>query len=91
MERDCLVAHGVSDFLLERLMLVSDAFDVYVCGKCGNFATPPARDTHVFNLRANCRVCESTRHVVKLCVPYACKLLIQELAGMHVGVRLLRS
>ena len=91
MERDCLVAHGVSDFLLERLMLVSDAFDVYVCGKCGNFATPPARDTHVLNLRANCRLCESTRHVVKLCVPYACKLLIQELAGMHVGVRLLRS
>lgn len=35
MERDCLVSHGVSAVLLERLMTSSDAFEVDVCQDCG--------------------------------------------------------
>merc|ERR1719197_1715221 len=37
MERDCLVAYGASNLLLERLMLSSDAFSPNVCRKCGLF------------------------------------------------------
>ena len=34
MERDCLIAYGASQLLLERLMISSDAHDVDVCEKC---------------------------------------------------------
>jgi DNA-directed RNA polymerase III subunit RPC2 len=31
MERDCLIGYGASALLLERLMISSDIFTVYVC------------------------------------------------------------
>jgi len=37
MERDCLLAFGSSNLLLERLMKSSDEFEVYICEKCGFF------------------------------------------------------
>lgn len=36
MERDCLIAHGAANLLLERLMLSSDAFHSDICGECGS-------------------------------------------------------
>ena len=77
MERDCLVAYGASNLLLERLMLSSDVFNPPVCGKCGLIA------------RANyCSLCKSGSEVVSIRMPYACKLLFQEMQGMNVCARL---
>jgi hypothetical protein len=89
MERDCILAHGTHEFLLERLMFASDAFDAYICASCGNFAMPPAQGTLVRNRSAFCRVCSSGRNVKKITIPYAAKLLIQELQGMHVSTQLI--
>lgn len=89
MERDCIISHGAHHVLLERLMYVSDAFPVWICGICGNFATPPATNTILRNKQAYCRVCEHSRGIIHTHVPYACKLLVQELSAMHIGVQLL--
>jgi DNA-directed RNA polymerase III subunit RPC2 len=35
MERDCLIGYGAASLIMERLMLSSDAFVVYVCNTCG--------------------------------------------------------
>ncbi|KXJ96879.1 RNA polymerase Rpb2 [Microdochium bolleyi] len=77
MERDCLIAYGASQLLLERLMISSDACDIDICQQCG-----------LFGYKGYCGTCRSTREVAKMTMPYAAKLLIQELISMNVGVRL---
>ncbi|KAF2772260.1 beta and beta-prime subunits of DNA dependent RNA-polymerase [Teratosphaeria nubilosa] len=73
MERDCLIAYGASQLLLERLMLSSDAHEVDVCESCG-----------MMGYNNWCQSCQSSRGVVKMTMPYAAKLLIQELMSMNV-------
>lgn len=77
MERDCLIAYGASQLLLERLMLSSDAHQVDVCENCG-----------LMGYQGWCQTCKSTKGVSKMTMPYAAKLLIQELLSMNVLVRL---
>lgn len=38
MERDCILSHGISKFLQERLFKVSDLFRIHVCSACGLMA-----------------------------------------------------
>jgi DNA-directed RNA polymerase III subunit RPC2 len=77
MERDCLIAYGASQLLLERLMLSSDAHDVDVCGTCG-----------LMGYQGWCQTCRSSEKVAKMTIPYAAKLLLQELLSMNVMARL---
>ncbi|KAK9453154.1 hypothetical protein V1511DRAFT_505784 [Dipodascopsis uninucleata] len=77
MERDCLIAYGASQLLLERLMISSDAFEVDVCSHCG-----------LMGYGGWCTTCQSTKQVSKLVIPYAAKLLFQELLSMNVAPRL---
>jgi len=77
MERDCLIAYGASQLLLERLMLSSDAHQVDVCETCG-----------VMGYNNWCQSCKSSGGVVKMTMPYAAKLLIQELMSMNIKAKL---
>ena len=77
MERDCLIAYGASQLLLERLMLSSDCHRVDVCERCG-----------FMGYSGWCQRCKSSVGVVSMTIPYAAKLLVQELFSMNVSARL---
>ncbi|XP_024890904.1 DNA-directed RNA polymerase III subunit RPC2 [Temnothorax curvispinosus] len=77
MERDCLIGYGASMLLVERLMISSDAFKVDVCNKCG-----------LIGYNGWCQRCKSSSSVSTIIMPYACKLLFQELQSMNVVPRL---
>lgn len=87
MERDTLIAHGCAAVLLEFLLLKSDAFRALVCTNCGLLAIPAGENAHVRNAQATCHACGSTKCVYKT-MPYAMKLLMQELMGMNIAPRL---
>jgi DNA-directed RNA polymerase III subunit RPC2 len=77
MERDCLIGYGASMLLMERLMISSDAFVVHACNECG-----------LLGYKDWCQYCSSGSNVAELKIPYACKLLFQELQAMNVVPRL---
>lgn len=77
MERDCLIAYGASMLLVERLMISSDAFTSDVCNSCGLLA-----------YSGWCHSCQSSAKVSSIKIPYACKLLFQELQSMNIVPRL---
>ena len=77
MERDCLIAYGASQLLLERLMLSSDAHAVDVCGRCG-----------LMGYQGWCQSCKMSGGMARMVIPYAAKLLIQELWSMNISARL---
>eukprot|EP00392_Amoebophrya_sp_AT5.2_P009183 g9211.t1 len=86
MERDCLIAYGASNLLLERLNFSSDVTDVKICRDCGLFADA-----------TYCRYCDSgggggagekKGRLLDCRVPYACKLLFQEMQCMNVVARI---
>lgn len=77
MERDCLIAYGAANLIMERLMHSSDAFSANVCLGCG-----------LLQYQSWCQYCRSGEKVADIRMPYACKLLFQELQSMNVLPRL---
>uniref|UniRef100_M4E8I4 DNA-directed RNA polymerase subunit beta n=1 Tax=Brassica campestris TaxID=3711 RepID=M4E8I4_BRACM len=83
MERDCLIAYGASMLIYERLMLSSDPFEVQVCRACGLLGY------YDYKLKkAVCSTCKNGDSIATMKLPYACKLLFQELQSMNVVPRL---
>ncbi len=92
MERDAIIAHGLAFFLKERLMDVSDIYWVYVCGECGLFAQRLLRKNSRNVLSQNdvyhCPACHNTSNISKIRLPYAFKLMLQELMAMNIAPRI---
>jgi DNA-directed RNA polymerase subunit B len=79
MERDCLIGHGASSLTRDRLLDNSDAYIMYVCRKCGHIAWYN-RKKGVFE----CPIHGPDADVVPVKVPYAFKLLLQEIMSMGI-------
>ena len=96
MERDVMVAHGASRFCRERLYDVSDKYTTYVCKKCGMIAA--YNDTEMNKVRNHytsdmtihlCKTCDNMTAFNKVEIPYAYKLLSQELQAINIVPRII--
>ena len=84
MERDCMISHGATKFTRGRLYDASDKYSVYVCRDCGMIvAYNDEKEVHY------CNTCENRKNFTQVEIPYACKLLFQELITMNVAPRIL--
>lgn len=83
MERDCMISHGAARFLKERLFDVSDSYRMHICEQCGLIC-----QANLAEQKFECTVCQSSQSICKVAIPYACKLLIQELMALQIAPRL---
>ena len=84
MERDCMVSHGASRFTRGRMYDASDKYSVNICKKCGLIASYNDK-MHIHH----CRTCDNRTDFSYVEIPYACKLLFQELNTMNVAPRIM--
>ena len=84
MERDCMISHGASRFTKGRLYDASDSYSVHICNKCGLIAAyNKNQQIHI------CNTCENRTDFKYIEIPYACKLMFQELLTMNIAPRLI--
>jgi DNA-directed RNA polymerase II subunit RPB2 len=84
MERDCMVSHGASRFTRGRLYDASDKYQVHVCKRCGMVAAYNNKmKIHI------CNTCDNRVDFNYVEIPYACKLLFQELQTMNIAPRIM--
>lgn len=81
MERDAIISHGAANVLRERLFVQSDYYTVFVCPQCGLFSQYRRRNRYM------CKGCNNM-DLVKIELPYACKLFFQELLSMAITPRM---
>jgi DNA-directed RNA polymerase beta subunit len=77
MEKDCMLSHGSTRVLKENLFDKSDKFTIPVCMSCG----------FIPDKREMCENCRDSRIEMKN-MPYATKLLCQELSGMGMSMKI---
>lgn len=81
MERDCLIAHGSAALLVERMCKCSDQYRTTICKLCGLIG--------IFDGTSfECKSCDNTSEYAHVEIPYAFKLLIQEMMAINIAMRL---
>jgi cytidyltransferase-like protein len=81
---NCMVSHGAARFTRGRMYDASDKYSVFICKKCGLIASYNDQ-LHIHH----CRVCDNRTDFAYVEIPYACKLLFQELNTMNIAPRLM--
>jgi DNA-directed RNA polymerase II subunit RPB2 len=86
MEVECNWSHGSVHFLKERLMECSDNYRIFVCNKCGKMCNVNP-DGNIYQ----CKVCRNTTSFAQVRIPYAAKLLFQEIMCMGIAPKLITN
>lgn len=82
MERDNFLSIGAGNVIRERLFELSDYYTVPVCEECGLLAVAnPEKHKYL------CRACRG-KNVCLVEMPYATKLLEQELYAVGIAMRI---
>jgi DNA-directed RNA polymerase II subunit RPB2 len=81
---NCMISHGAARFTRGRMYDASDKYSVYVCRKCGLIAS--YNDKMHIHL---CHTCGNRADFAYVEIPYACKLIFQELNTMNIAPRLI--
>ena len=93
MERDVMISHGISRFCKERLFDVSDKYNVHICKKCGMIAAyndGNKKSFHQDNFKIHyCKTCNNSTDFALVDIPYAYKLMSQELQTINVSPRII--
>ena len=94
MERDVMIAHGMTRFCKDRLYDVSDKYSVYICKKCGMNACYNDGNANKMYINNDvkihvCKTCNNINDFAKVNVPYSYKLLSQELQSINVVPRII--
>ncbi len=104
MDRDCLIAHGLSQFVKESMIERGDKYYMAVCNNSGTIAVyneskniflSPVIDgplKYESDLNNQQNVVQHSMHGKDfsiVCVPYAFKLLMQELKTMNIQMRII--
>jgi DNA-directed RNA polymerase II subunit RPB2 len=93
MERDVMLAHGMSRFCRERLYDSSDKYSVHVCKKCGLIASYNDGNTKTYHNNDFsihlCKMCENKTDFARVEIPYTYKLMAQELQTINVVPRII--
>jgi DNA-directed RNA polymerase II subunit RPB2 len=95
MEKDTLLSHGMSNFLRDRFYGCADKFEIYVCNKCGmnsiyNDSSIPKNNKCGGDINVHlCKTCNNTTDFSRVQIPFACKLLFQELQAINVVPRII--
>jgi len=104
MDRDCVVAHGLSHFVYETLMKRGDEYQVAICNQTGciaaynprkniflsPFADGPIKFENTVGKSMNViNINKFGRDFSIVKIPYAFKLLMQELQGMNIQMRII--
>jgi DNA-directed RNA polymerase beta subunit len=85
MERDVLIAHGMSQFTKETYMDRADKFRVYIGKKSESIVVGnPDTDLYMYNNHFL-----NPEEVAEIQPPHAMKLLIQELISMGIDFRII--
>jgi DNA-directed RNA polymerase II subunit RPB2 len=83
MEKDAMISYGSSLFLKERFMELSDIYQVKICNNCGLFASK------LINKNVwGCSSCKNYTDIALVEMPYAFKLMIQELQAINILPRI---
>ena len=83
MERDAMLSHGTVQFLKERMFDVSDKYFVTLCKETGMIAAVNPEKGIYRSLYSN-----NNTDFVRVQLPYASKLLVQELLCMGVVIKM---
>jgi len=104
MDRDCLIAHGAANFIKETMLVRGDQYYMAICNQSGTIAIynenknlflSPMVDgplKFVENVENNMNIVQKSQFgkdfsIIR--IPYAFKLLMQELKTMNVQMRII--